>query len=506
MNSQPRPRLKPKTTDATIPTANPTAANPTAANPSGEKSAQSPAEQRSPSWSMSAKGMTLLVVVLVSAVAFYVASQIHQPPAQPLDVPKKNIVLQPVGVMEAIDSGASFSPLRYTAMVVARRKSLLSFQASERVDQLLVDEGDRVAAGQLLAIQDDTAIAAQHNAAVAQQKRSAAVLAELRQGPRVETIEVAKAELSRLNAQSDLTQTTLRRQKRLQQTRAGSQQELDVASSQHAAMQAAVTSAEQRLKELQSGTRQEQIDAQAAAFEIAVAATEQAQARLDQTRLYAPFAGRISRRFIDEGSLPQRGSPAFEIIEVDHLEVRFGAAADVARQLKRGQVLSFVSGQNTINGTVAQISPTLDRATRTQEVIVDVAAGESENLVDGQTVRIEFASPTDEPGMWLPSEALQRQVRGLWSVLVVDEKSTDEKADVSNSGNQTSALVQRRDVELLATWGQWSRVRGTLEPTDRVIVSGSSRVSVGQRVEVQTICATPPWEHAAVQLNDRSAP
>lgn len=443
------------------------------------------------------------------------------------ELPDSNVVLQPVGVMPPIAGEGSFVPLRYTATVVARRKSQLSFQASERVDELLVDEGDRVVAGQLLARQDDTALAAQHSAAVARMKQAAAVLAELKQGPRKETIEVARAELRRLRAQADLTQTTLRRQTRLQQTRAGAQQEYDAAVSDRDASIAAVESAQQRLEELETGTRKEKIDAQQAAFEITTAMVQQTEARLSQTRLFAPYAGRIARRFIDEGSLPQRGSPAFEIVEVDHLEIRFGVAADVAAQLRQGQALPFTYRGETFTGRIRRIQPTLDQVTRTQEVIVDAdpkAASRpvesnqpvnenqlqgSARLVDGQTVQIEFAMPAEDFGMWLPSEALQRQVRGLWSVLVLDETPpVDVPPTVSNTAaNQVfnkAATVARRDVELLATWGQWSRVRGTLEATDRVVVAGSNRVSVGQPVAVQAMEMNPPWQDRSVQLSDRS--
>jgi len=442
--------------------------------------------------------LLLLSTIGISGVYFAVTSgeEVDQRAA----LPDANIVLQQVGVMRLIPSTDSFTPLVYTATVVARRKSQLSFQATERVDELLVDEGGTVEQGQLLARQDDTAIAALHNAAVAQQKQAAAVLAELEKGPRRETIEMARADLRRLEAQGDLTKTTLKRQLRLQQTRAGSRQEYDVAASQQQAMQASIESAQQRLKELQTGTRQEKIDAQRAALEVAVAEVEQTQARLDQTRIHAPFSGRISKRYIDEGSLAQVGSPAFEIIEVEHLEIRIGVALDVAKKIKSGQRLPFTSENQTCMGTVAQILPTLDRVTRTQEIIVDVDPADGRDLVDGQTVRIEFATPTSEPGTWLPSEALQRQVRGLWSVLVLDQ--AEVASDSESSANHISR-VARRDVELLATWGNWSRVQGTLEQSDSVIVSGSSRVSVGQRVAAQIVQLDPPWKDQAVKLSDR---
>ena len=447
----------------------------------------------------------LLVIAAVGMVALFVNASPQtvavkeRQTEQQIAAENSDVILQQVGVMQLTAGQADFAPLRYTATVVARRKSQLSFQASQRVDHLLVDEGDRVEQGQLLAVQDDAAIAALHNAAVARQNQAAAVLAELKKGPRRETIEVARAELNRLQAQGSLARTTLKRQLRLQQTRAGSKQEYDVAAAQSQAAEAAIEAARQSLKELQTGTRQEKIDAQQAAVEVAAAAVAQTQTQLDQTRLKAPFAGRISQRYIDEGSLAVLGQPALEIVEVDHLEVRFGVAIKVAQQLQAGQRLPFTAEGQTFSGTVSQIRPTLDRTTRTQEIIVKADAESSQRLVDGQTVRIEFAAPTAptaQPGMWLPSEALQRQVRGLWSVLVLDRQGESSDGD--------HPLVARRDVELLATWGDWSRVEGTLEENDSVIVAGSSRVSVGQRVTAQTIQMNPPWKSGCVKLGDRS--
>ena len=442
------------------------------------------------------QNLAVLAVLAMLAVVAVIAGCSSEPlasdKANQEDLTKVGVVLQQVGVMPLISQNESFTPLRYTATVEARRKSQLAFQASERVDELLVDEGDRVEAGQLLARQDDTVMVAQNSAAVASMNQAAAVLAELKQGPRRETIEAARSDLDRLQAEADLTSTTLNRQMRLMKSNAGSQQEYDAASAAQTAMRATVQTAQQRLEELETGTRQEKIDAQQAAYEVAVATVKQTQARLDQTRLRAPFSGRISQRYIDEGSLPQRGSPAFEIFEVDHLEIRFGASTEVAKQLKPGKILPFTLAERRFNGTVRQIQPTLDRATRTQEVIVDVDPKDASMLVDGQTVRIEFAIPTSEPGMWLPTEALQRQVRGLWSVLVLEDEGENE-------------IAARRDVELLATWGQWSRVRGTLEQEDRVIVSGSSRVSAGQRVKASAIELAPPWQGDALKLTDRRA-
>lgn len=405
------------------------------------------------------------------------------------DTLASDLVLQPVSVMPVSISESSIMPQRYTATVVARRTSQLAFQATERVDEILCDEGDYVTKGQLLARQDKAAILAQFNAAVARSKQTTAVLAELEKGPRTETIEAARADLMRLKANAELAKSNLRRQEILRKSRASSAQEYDAARFDSTAMKASVASAQQKLDELEAGTRKEQIEAQRGALGVIKATIEQAKTRLDQTELFAPFSGRISKRLVDEGSLPQRGSPVLEIMETDQLEVRFGVSPDIAKQLSPGETLTFTAGKRSHKGTVQQIQPTLDRSTRTQQIIVRV--NDSADLVDGQTVRVEFAIQSDEPGFWIPTEALQPQVRGLWSVLVANGSPGDPTA----SGD---SVTQRRDVEVLATWGTWSRVRGTLEEADRVIVEGGSRVSAGQVVSAIPCEVRFPWQQEKI--------
>ena len=401
-----------------------------------------------------------------------------------------SVNFQPVSVMKVSQSTSAIMPQRYTATVVARRKSSLSFQASERVDEILCDEGDYVEKGELLARQDQDALKAQYDAAVARSKQTAAVLAELEKGPREEIIAAARADLERLKAQSELSNANFRRQTSLRKNNAASLEEYDAAKFNFAASKSAVAAAQQKLDELIAGTRKEQIDAQRAALGVIKATVAQAKTRLDQTELFAPFAGRISARHIDEGSLPQRGAPVLEIVEVDQLEVRFGASPSIASQLQTGQSLTFTSFSKTCTGNIRQISPTLNPSTRTQQVIVTVNAADETSLVDGQTVQIEFAIKSDDSGFWIPTEALQPQVRGLWSVLVAE-------SDKSNSAERQISTANRRDVEILATWGTWSRVRGTLMDNDQVIVQGANRLANGQSVSATPIEVEFPWQDSS---------
>lgn len=433
----------------------------------------------------------LIAIAALAAVAIWYQQRLPVADVSQSDSDGGNVVLQPVRVMSVSLSQSAVMPQRYTATVVARRTSQLAFQATERVDEIFFDEGDEVAKGQLLARQDQAALLAQHNAAVARSKQTSAVLAELEKGPRQETIEAARADFERLKAQGQLAQSNFRRQTSLRKSRASSAQEYDAAKFDAAASEAAVAAAKQKLDELAAGTRQEQIDAQRGALGVITATVNQAKTRLDQTELFAPFAGRISKRFVDEGSLPQRGSPVLEIVETDHLEVRFGVSPTIAKQLSPGDILTFSADDRTHRGAIKQVQPTLDRATRTRQIIVDVNDASDSGLVDGQTVSVEFAIQSNEPGFWIPTESLQPQVRGLWSVMVANGSPGDPEA----SGD---FFAQRRDVEVLATWGTWSRVRGTLEESDRVVVEGGSRISSGQLVSTTESQLELPWQQDSI--------
>jgi multidrug efflux pump subunit AcrA (membrane-fusion protein) len=405
---------------------------------------------------------------------------------------ESGIRLQNVTVFRLGAFDTPMIPRNYTATIAARRKSQLAFLAAERIVDISVDEGEVVSEGDVLARQDDVAVAAQLAAAVAILQGARSRLNELNQGPRQQTIATARALLEQRRAQQSLAEAQLSRQMALRRTNSTSEQEFDTARFSQQSAEAATQATEEQLNELLAGTRTEQIDAQEATVAGATADVERLTARLAQTQLVAPFAGRISKRFLDEGVISSPNAPVLELVETDHLEVRFGATPNIASQISRDDTIQFVCDGRAFSATVRQIQPTLNAATRTQEIILDVLPADSQRLVDGQTARVEFAVADEAAGIWVPSDALQPQVRGLWSVLVLDAEP-----DTSPS----NATVSRRDVELLSTWGRWSRVRGTLEDDETVVLAGANRLSSGQRVQAEMIDVLPPW-HATNRLHE----
>ncbi len=130
-------------------------------------------------------------------------------------------------------------------------------------------------------------------------------------------------------------------------------------------------------------------------YEAALARARQADAELkraqldlSRTRVRAPFDGVVAKRYIRERELVKAGTPLFRITAMSPLRARllvpewqapaFGAGAPVQ--------LSGVDGQ-TATAQVLLISPTVDPASGTREVIVELAA--ADGFRPGASVAVE---------------------------------------------------------------------------------------------------------------------
>lgn len=380
----------------------------------------------------------------------------------------------PVGV-EVAEPVDSFVRERvFTGTLVARRRSVISFERGGKLVELLVDEGDRVEQGQLLARLDTRRLSAQLAAAEADLAQSEARLDELVAGPRRQTIEAARAEAQSLSAERDIARIRLSRREQLVRTNAVSREEYDEALYNYQAAAARADVAAQTLDELEAGTRREQVDAQRAQVAAIEARLADIKHELDDAVLLAPFTGCIAQRRLDEGAVISVGAPVFDLIESDALEAWVGVPPATARKVTVGaELIVRIDGVDR-RATVQSVRPELDSETRTQNVVLCLQ--DADGLVAGQVARVGVREPVDMAGFWTPTAALTPGQRGLWAVYVVDDQG----------------LAAARPIELIEADGERSFIRGTLAAGERVIVEGSHRVVPGQRVKPVTPVSAPP--------------
>ncbi len=214
----------------------------------------------------------------------------------------------------------------------------------------------------------------------------------------------------------------------------------------------------------QTAATQAEVDTAQARYNVAKASVAEAEAMSGYARIVAPFDGVVARKLVDEGDLAMPGKPLLE------LEGRTGLrlVADVPGLLASHVLpdaklaVRLDTLPDPITGTVAEISPAADPASRTVRVKVDLP--DTAGLRTGQFGRL--AVPVGEATfLVVPLPALIR--RGQLELLFV---SADGKAQLRlvRTGKQIA-----QGVEILAG----------LEAGELVVVEGAGTLRDGQPLQ-----------------------
>lgn len=380
----------------------------------------------------------------------------------------------PVDVIE-LEPVDSFARKRtYTGKVTAARLSELAFERSGKLTEIVVDEGDQVQTGMVLARLDTRHLEVSRLKLQAERAAAQAKLDELEAGPRSQTVAVAEAEVRQLNARLKNLLADHSRNQQLLKRNAITSSDYEASQYEVEQQQAQLDAARSRLSELQEGTRKEQIAAQKAVVANLDASLEDNQVDLDDTVLKAPFGGRISKRYADEGTVIFPNAPLFRLVEDQRLEAHIGVPVEMAIHLKHGSQQEVGLNGKNYQSTQKAILPELDPVTRTQEVVLSLSEQAAEQLVPGQVIRIEISEPVEMQGFWLPLSSLARGERGLWSAYaVIPGKEAGEK------------VLEKRQLEVLHTEDNRVLVRGTLKSGDQIVADGIHKLTGNQRVVIK---------------------
>lgn len=354
----------------------------------------------------------------------------------------------------------------YTGRIEARRTSVLGFERSAEVVEVAVQEGVAVERGDTLARLDTRQLEARKRQLVAERDAAQATLDELVAGPRAEDVAEARAEVARQTAVVERTRIRTDRVRNLHARSAANDDELDEAVFDLQAAEASLDAAKARLLELENGTRPEQLASQRARVAQLDASLAAVDVDLEDSVLVAPFAGTVQRRAVDEGAVVSPGQAVVTLVQGGLREAWIGLPVDAAAGLVVGETMTLDVGGRSVEGVVKSVLPTLNRQTRTVDAIFEVNG--SLPKAPGQIVRLTLPERVEQAGFWLPTSALSRGTRGLWSAFVVG----------------VGERIERLDLEVLHTESDRVYVRGGASAGDRVVADGTHRLAAGQRVEV----------------------
>ncbi|MBI2354203.1 MAG: efflux RND transporter periplasmic adaptor subunit [Deltaproteobacteria bacterium] len=198
----------------------------------------------------------------------------------------------------------------------------LSFKVAGRLGERLVDEGEQVRSGQLVARLEDDELREERRARAAEERAARAALADLEAGSRAEEIAQAEAAVSRMKADADRLARDAARMEALYRREVIPLKDLEAARAGRDASAAALREAEERLGLLRRGSRPDAVRQARARAEAAGAALALAETRLSHGVLHAPLAGLVLAKHAEAGEMLAPGAPVVTVGRLEEVWLR----------------------------------------------------------------------------------------------------------------------------------------------------------------------------------------
>ncbi|NOX76651.1 MAG: HlyD family efflux transporter periplasmic adaptor subunit [Gammaproteobacteria bacterium] len=278
------------------------------------------------------------------------------------------------------------------------REAQLAFNGSEHIAEILVQEGDHVSKGQLLARLHTELLEAQLAGAEAAVEVQRQVLARLEAGSRPEEIRKAEAELQAAEAQAKTERDSYQRMARLLEKKLASPQDEEQARSRADAAAAQVKAVRATLALLRAGARKEDIAAARARLAEREAALKLTRQRFIDASLYAPADGVIRNRILELGDMAFPQSPVLTLAFIDPVWVRAYLPEPMLGRVRPG-ITAWITTDSypgkRYQGWVGYISPTAEftpKTVQTPELRTRLV----------YSVRIIACNPEDELRLGMP--------------------------------------------------------------------------------------------------------
>jgi len=358
----------------------------------------------------------------------------------------------PVGVetARAMPSvGGGTSVLDATGYVTARRQATVSAKITGKVRTLLIEEGQSVAEGEILATLDDSEARAEVSLRRAQVEAARAGLAEIQSG-------LANAEREYL------------RQQELAARKLTSVSNLDAASTQAEALRARLASQKSQVK-------------------VTEEALHAARVQLDNTIVRAPFAGVVTVKAAQPGEMISpisAGGGSIRtgigtIVDMDSLEIQVDVSEAYINRVQAGQPVEAVLNaypEWRIPAEVIAIVPTADRSKATVKVRIALRAKDS-RIVPEMGVRVAFLE--EQQGSTASSSA--PAVRGV----LVPPAAIRQDAGADIIYVMQDGRAQRRAVTLGGVQGDVRQVLTGVSDGEAVIVDAPATLRDGDAVRAR---------------------
>jgi ABC exporter DevB family membrane fusion protein len=287
------------------------------------------------------KPIAVAVTVIIIALAMYLALRPHN--RTPAALPAATHTISAEGKLEA-RPGAEMD---------------VGTEMTARIERFLVNEGDHVDKGQVIAVLDSKDLAARLHQAEAELAVAKAKRVEVAAGARNEEIKQAQAVLQRTQSEQMQAEKEFNRTGQLFKDKFMSRATLDNAESTYKVATARVTEAEEHLRLLQSGPRRETLVLHEAQVSQAEANVRYARSMLDKTQVVSPISGILIERYLDVAEVVMPEKPIAAIADTSQLRINAEVDETDAGRLQLGdpvEISAYAYPGKMYKGRVEEIA------------------------------------------------------------------------------------------------------------------------------------------------------
>ncbi len=212
-------------------------------------------------------------------------------------------------------------------------------------------------------------------------------------------------------------------------------------------------------------TTQADFDAVQARARVAEGAAREMETMLGYTKVVAPFNGIVTRKLADVGDLATPGKPIIDMEDPRALRFEADVPEALIGHIEIGAKLlvQVAEGAPPIEGTVAEVAPVADAASRTFLVKLDLPL--AKGLRSGQFGRV-IVTTGERNAVWVPASAVV--TRGQMEIVFVAANGTAQLRLVRTGKRNAN------DIQLLAG----------VTAGENVVIEGAEQLMDGQRVTI----------------------
>ncbi len=295
---------------------------------------------------------------------------------------------------------------------------------SAPVEKFLVNRGDHVTQGQLLAVLENRDLAGAAAESKGQVDQAEAGYRLTTGASLPEEVVKSRGEVQAAQQAMDAAQKLVESRQKLLAEGAIARKLVDEAQVSLAQARVQLQTAQEHLKALDSVAREGQTKSAAAQVDSAKGRYQSAEAQLGYSQIHSPITGIVADRPLYAGEMASAGTPLLTIVDISRVVARVNVPLDQAIYANVGTpaIITLADGSREVPGRVTVVSPAADSGSTTVQVWVQ-ADNPGDRLKPGAAARVAITTATLPNAVVVPEAALLPTSEGGVAVMAVGSDS-----------------------------------------------------------------------------------